>query len=262
MTYIYGLFDPRNEELRYIGATKHPSNRLASHICHTQNTHKSHWISSLTRIGLKPEMVILENVDENTWKREERWWISYTKSIGAKLTNATDGGDGMLSAEARAKISAWNKGKVISEETKEKIRAKLIGNKHTLGHITSDETKEKLRIANIGRKRSDETKMKLRIASTGKRHSKETREKISKLQVGTKRTPLSLETRLKLSLAMKGRPSPLRGRKLPQKTKDKISQSAMGNKRWLGRKHTIETRMKISESVKRAKRNPCRNRNK
>lgn len=47
-----------------------------------------------------------------------------------------------------------------SEETKEKIRQKLLGRTHP-GCPRSEETKEKLRLAKLGTRHSDETKAKM-----------------------------------------------------------------------------------------------------
>ena len=76
----------------------------------------------------------------------------------------------------------WNKGltketderikkyfsKPRSEETKEKIRLKSLGNKANLGKKFSDEHKRKISEALTGIKRSDEFKKKLSLAKTGK----------------------------------------------------------------------------------------------
>lgn len=58
--------------------------------------------------------------------------------------------------EWHAKIGAKHKGKILSDETKEKIRQKLLGNK------LSDETKTKMSKSQKGRKHSEATKEKLR----------------------------------------------------------------------------------------------------
>lgn len=50
----------------------------------------------------------------------------------------------------------WNKGlhtgKHLSKETRKKISARLMGNKHTLGHFPSEETRKKMSLALIGNK--------------------------------------------------------------------------------------------------------------
>jgi len=71
----------------------------------------------------------------------------------------------------------------------------------------------------------------------------ENRENIRKVRTGTH---LSEETKKKLSLALKGR-------KRSEEFKRKISELKKGNKYCLGRKHSIETRIKMSNSARKGK---------
>ena len=57
-TYIYGLVDPETTEIRYIGKTIRPKERLQNHMNEVSNCHRSNWLQSLKRKGLKAEMVI------------------------------------------------------------------------------------------------------------------------------------------------------------------------------------------------------------
>lgn len=63
--------------------------------------------------------------------------------------------------------TSYNKGKHLSEETKEKISKKRLGKK------LSKETIEKIRIANTGKKRSIESKLKYSLALKGLKKSLE-----------------------------------------------------------------------------------------
>lgn len=97
------------------------------------------------------------------------------------------------SAEAKAKISAANKGRKHTEEAKAKIGA---ANKGKL----------------LGRKRSEETKAKIAAHRLGKpgpfagaHHSAEARAKMSAALKGKKRSPRSEETKAKISEANKGK---------------------------------------------------------
>jgi hypothetical protein len=55
----------------------------------------------------------------------EKVWIAYGRAAGWRLTNHTDGGFGMhghrFSEDHKAKLSAVNKGKRLSTDTKKKI---------------------------------------------------------------------------------------------------------------------------------------------
>lgn len=136
--YIYGLCDPRTKEVRYIGASKNPKERLNRHIRSKESTHKWHWINSLLQQYIKPELFIIEDVPNDNWQWFEKFWIKQYKINGANLTNGTDGGDGVLglrhSEESRHKMSiskkgmpSPNKGKHATEETRHKQSIAKIG---------------------------------------------------------------------------------------------------------------------------------------
>jgi hypothetical protein len=117
---IYGLIDPRNGQLRYVGKSMSGLTRPKGHatpsgLKKSSGTHKGNWIRQLMDGGLKPEIVVLECSDVATLCEAESFWISYARFIGCDLTNATDGGVGRLghshipSENARARISAVQK---------------------------------------------------------------------------------------------------------------------------------------------------------
>jgi hypothetical protein len=120
------------------------------------------------------------------------------------------------------------KGSHHTEETKNKIRASMMG-KNT-GPRT-EEVKAKLREANIGKKASDETKKKMSIASTGRTYvmPDATKKKLSLALRGVgKGKIVSKETRRKLSennVGMKG---------MRHSEKSRARMSASGLKRWEG----------------------------
>lgn len=128
---IYGLIDPRTNQLRYVGKTKRStSHRRYEHVCASHlkaKSHKNHWIESLLRDGERPESVVLEEVTESEWEEAESFWIQYMKFIGCNLVNSTSGGDGVHnpSAEIREKIGAASRGKkrTFSEEHRAKLAA-------------------------------------------------------------------------------------------------------------------------------------------
>ena len=89
------------------------------------------------------------------------------------------------SLETREKISKSRMGKSLPPFTEEHKRK--IGEAHK-GRIVTEETREKLRIINTGKHPSEETKKKLSEANKGKVVSKETREKLSVAAKGRKHT--------------------------------------------------------------------------
>lgn len=95
-TTIYGLVDPQTKELRYVGKTiQSPSARYSSHISPKRNkkTHCEAWIKGLITTGLKPELLVIDQIQSDNWQPWEQFYIEYFKSIGCRLTNHTKGGD-------------------------------------------------------------------------------------------------------------------------------------------------------------------------
>lgn len=188
MTTIYALLDPRDNAIRYVGKTIKPNQRFNEHCSDKKLNHKACWIRSL---GKKPVMVVLEEC-EAEWAQAEQWWISYFKYLGAKLVNATAGGEGTpgysLPLSAREKIAEANRRRKVTPESKQKISASSVGRTHSL------ETKAKIGAVHRNKVVSEETKLKLRA----RRVSDECREKL-------RNRTFSEETRLKMSIAAKNR---------------------------------------------------------
>jgi hypothetical protein len=138
---IYTLSDPRTLEVRYVGmTTKTLEARLKGHLRnypHEKN-HRARWIRSLQDVGLIPVIVEIDAVPVDLYAEAERRWIAFYHTQGARLVNATDGGEGTpgfkMSPEARKKISeakkkvpqlhllAYHVGVPHSEETRERLR--------------------------------------------------------------------------------------------------------------------------------------------
>lgn len=95
-TYIYILIDPTTNEIRYVGKSNNPKNRLKNHLNFSKSdqTHKRNWLSKLKKQGLKPIIEIIDTVPINNWQFWETFWISLIKTWGFNLINYTEGGDG------------------------------------------------------------------------------------------------------------------------------------------------------------------------
>lgn len=178
---IYGLLDPRTDEIRYIGKSSSGLKRPYSHFkpgsLQKDDTHKGRWLKKLTSEGVTCRILILEEVLEtDDLSDRERWWISFGRSEGWPLTNLTEGGEGLsgmvFSQEHRAKISASNKGRRLTEETKTKLSAVAKGRR------LSDDHKKKL-LASRPTVVSEETRKKLGAVHRGKVVSEHTRKKIA-----------------------------------------------------------------------------------
>jgi len=97
------------------------------------------------------------------------------------------------------------KGWKHSEETKQKMSKKALGNKRSLGRKDSNEVKEKRASSLRGRKNSEESKNKMSLSAKlrpRKKHSEETKLKIGKSHLGKKRSD---STKKKQSENKKGR---------------------------------------------------------
>ncbi|MCY7348925.1 MAG: GIY-YIG nuclease family protein [Pyrinomonadaceae bacterium] len=92
---IYVLEDPRDNSVRYVGQTNNLKKRLGGHLCDKQDysfvTTRSEWIFGLKKIGLRPQMKVVEMlfapVDRAMINERESRWISHFYQQGENLTN-------------------------------------------------------------------------------------------------------------------------------------------------------------------------------
>ena len=120
MINIYGLAHPITKDIRYIGKSIRTQSRYNDHLKDNSKTHKSNWIQFLIKQGLKPILIILEEIEDcEDWQQKERDWIFKAKKDGWKLVNSTDGGDGVLNLSGDGKrrmLETW-KGRKHKPET-------------------------------------------------------------------------------------------------------------------------------------------------
>lgn len=243
--YIYGLKDPRNDDIRYVGKTNNLKSRLRGHIYAKKKCYSASWVKSLTSVGVMPVMFLLEESDDKTWRERERFWIAHYRALGYKLTNMTEGGDGngIISPELRESMAARMRGKKHSEATKKKMSASRSGeNNGNYGKHQSEETKEKNRQAHLGKKQSEQAKKKLSdfwigkpkpptqraniiAAKTGERNprwgKKNTAEHNAKISAGNKGKTISAENIAKLVVANTGR-------QISEETRELMRQAKLG----------------------------------
>lgn len=135
---IYGLIDPRDGQLRYVGRSssglKRPQStqRKALKGFEGNKTYKVFWLKELASVGLKPEIEVIEGHSSIAELGDsEIFWIAYFKSIGCRLTNTTVGGEGGLegmkhTTETRHKMSA-TRGGLPEEKRAELVKLYLSG---------------------------------------------------------------------------------------------------------------------------------------
>lgn len=150
---MYGLIDPRNGHLRYVGKStsglRRPFQHVQPYYLTKIRSHTANWCRALAAEGLRPDVEILEATTLEALNDSEQFWIAYFRALGCDLTNHTAGGDGMVGfvhrEETKAKIAATKKGTYPTAEHLAKNRAAQIGRKH------SEATKAKMRAAHAGR---------------------------------------------------------------------------------------------------------------
>ncbi len=148
---VYGLFDPRTDTLRYVGKSASGMTRPKAHLFPSQllrHNRRTAWIKSLAAENLAPEIVVLgEAANAESLPELEKLAIAHYREMGFDLVNGTDGGEGTLgrklSPEAKAKISAAQKGRKRSPETLEKQRISAVA--RFAANPVTEEQLEKMR---------------------------------------------------------------------------------------------------------------------
>lgn len=185
--YIYGLIDPRDEQIKYIGQTiKRVEERLREHIKYVRNNPKvtnkrTTWIRKLDELKLIPKCIILEEVEFDNYFEFDFWESFYIQLFlqwGFELKNGTTGGKSgrftakrnpmsddqkerqrktLLEGFSSGRIKPKNLGKKMSEEQKKKLSINT-----SFRRLSEDQIKKRTE-RNKGKKRSDEQKENLRF---------------------------------------------------------------------------------------------------
>lgn len=204
-TFIYALCEPDTRAIRYIGKSNDPQKRFLGHLREAGRkiSYKANWIFSLLSQELEPRLLILKEVPVSDWEDWERCYIRNAKMLGFRLTNFTEGGDGVSLPgglnPCAGKFGPAHPafGRKVSEQEREETRKRFAGVPKSAEH------RKKLSLVNIGKKyvRSAEYRKKLSERSTGHECSPETRKKIGDANRGKKRT---LEFCEKVSASRRG----------------------------------------------------------
>lgn len=181
--------------------------------------------------------ILFEGLTEQEAKTKEIELIAQWKTnqcdFGYNLTNGGDGTSGCIpSEETRLKMSNKLRERIVTDETKQKLR------QINLGKNMSAESIEKMRESAKNRIVSEEMKQMLRTLRVG---CKNTKEQNTKIGIANSKRIISTETKQKISHANKGNKYCV-GRVLSEETKSKISNA---NK---GKTHSEEAKSKMIES--------------
>jgi hypothetical protein len=203
--YVYVLFDWRGWPF-YVG--KGRGNRYRHHRKPSQlkaDTPKNHAIRETLRVlGEIPSIVVAADLTEvEAYQIEISMIASIGRAPNGPLVNATDGGHGLCGLNeasllrARAKISAYHRGRTLSPEHKAKISAAHLAIRDQTsarfsGKIFTVEHRAKIGARRKGKQHTDEAKEKMRLAALGRVYSLETRQKMSATRRGKKRGPEAL----------------------------------------------------------------------
>lgn len=120
--FIYGLYCPFTDELRYVGKANNVEARFKSHLkdCHTRNTPVYHWIRSLLKKNAVPVIKVLEVADESTWVDAEIRLIAKFRASGRLLNLAEGGNEPYQTVEQRKKNALLMNALLMNRTEKEK----------------------------------------------------------------------------------------------------------------------------------------------
>lgn len=238
LLFVYALVDPESKEIRYVGKT---SVGIARPNAHNRNarlewTYKARWILGLHARGLKPLVSTLEMCRNGAdLIAAERRWIADLRARGCRLTNLTDGGDGLPGYRQSAETIERRIGPLRGRKMPEDQRVRLSEAKK--GTKASPETRAKLSAAGIGRRMSPEAIAKSADKRRGRKMSPEVVEKNRVAHLGQTCTE---EHRRNLSAACKGIPKSLEWRARMSEIRLRLPDEIRR------RKHTPEARAKMS----------------
>lgn len=243
---VYVLEDPRKsipkERDRYVGRTmKRTRARLLEHMAEARAgrlNHRLNWIRSLVKAGVEPTLRVLEELPSDELSEAEIKWIAKFRKEGYKLTNGTDGGEGISgwkhSEETKRKMSEKQKGRPVSQVTRLRRRQSMLGVKH------SDEAKERHSRATRGKNNPMYGRTGELSSMYGKPRSQEIKEKISKANKGKP----GLSGKDNPMYGKCGELSPTYGRQLTNEQKQHLREIN------LGKTNSPEARKKISDRLK------------
>ena len=214
----------------YVGSTINIKKRWYAH--KTTLNHNCHDNSFLQNAWNKYgetnfSFIILEEVVVEKLLEREQYYINLydacNRNCGYNLMPTAGNNLGYKhTEETKLKISNINKGKILSEETKNNM--KIAATKKDKSYYSKPERIIKISNANLGKKHSDETKKKLSKIRTGIKLSEETKKKIGKSNTGKIFTN---ERKMKISKALKGNQNGV-GRIVTEETRKNISISHIG----------------------------------
>ena len=109
--YVYGLKDPRDGLIKYVGQTVNILARMSSHLTEGRRNHepitaKAKWLAELQDLGQYPEVAVLETCSETNCRQAEEHWIAEARKCGETFNTGpaarpTRRDDGNISVHTR-----------------------------------------------------------------------------------------------------------------------------------------------------------------
>ncbi len=214
MGWIYCLTFPNGKQ--YVGlTTTPPARRFSRHKAAAANPENGSRLYLAWRKHGAPSLQVLAEFQNDELAAAEREYILALNSRIPHGYNQGEGGEGpfgvAVSEETRRKISEAQKGKIMSEVSRQRMAAAKLGRRHSDAHRAA------ISAALKGKPKDPEAMAKTHAANVGRVHSAETRAKISANRKGIKRPPEASER-----AAAKHR-----GRKNSPETIEKMKASAL-----------------------------------
>jgi hypothetical protein len=133
--FLYILYSTKDFKIKYVGITIRKLNlRLNNHIRDSKQllSYNHKWINNQIVNGFEIRIKTIKKFDKlEDLKLGEIFLIKYLRDKGYKLTNSSDGGDGVLnpSQENRDKKRVMMANRIVSNETKQKLSITHTGKK-------------------------------------------------------------------------------------------------------------------------------------
>jgi group I intron endonuclease len=212
---------------KYVGVTtKTLCLRIQQHFRSKKRTPFNCALRAYGTNGFKIEQIDTAQSREELFQKEMKW-IRELKTQHPNGYNLTQGGDGIVnpSPEIRAKNAAEHRGKRASLETRRKMSVTRRGRKMPVGFA------DQVRRWMTGRIVSEETKQKISEVQRGKKRGPYSPERCAAVSAGCMGRKVSPEVRARISKTLRGNIPWNKGKTLSAAHCQNLSRAHMGKKR-------------------------------